>query len=314
MFKLFPLKFKEYPYIDIKIWEWCPASCTDCRFNLDYIVKTKQFSLENILKRINEVDKKFDKKFNLVFWNQDGLNHNNIISILKAWLDTGREIRFQIDFDIKKEHVILLEKIEKELWSKKIDIKIAKNARVVVSNLSEKPLVLIKLLSQKTNFKVFIDLFLDFTDHKNLVNTFNTKFGDSFSDNKFDFNIWKNINLKFHNYSWYLDRKNKCFINLKREECQQLSQLYIKWWDIFLKDSLDVYENWDLFIHDNLCNIWDIRISNLYLNDNEIYNHFDLYLKYLNKLKLDNNNQADMCFDCINNWFKYKKNSLWEKC
>ena len=69
MFKPFPLNFKEYPYIDIKIGEWCLAVCIDCRFNINYLPKSKQFSLENILKRIKEADSKFDKKFDLVFGN-----------------------------------------------------------------------------------------------------------------------------------------------------------------------------------------------------------------------------------------------------
>jgi len=308
MFKPFKIDFKEYPYIDIKIWEWCPAACTDCRFNINYIPKAKQFSLDNVLKRINYVDKKFDKKFNLVFGNQDWLNHKDIISILKAWLNTGREVRFQVDFDIKKEHLILLDKIKLELWYKNLDIKIAKNARTIKNNLSEKLLVLIKLLSKYTKFKIFIDLFLDFNKYKNLVNLFSDKFWDKWSDNEFDFNLWKNVNVKFHNYSWRLDRTNKCLTNLNRTSCQQLEQLSVKNWYIYLKDSIDVYDNWDLFMHDNLCNIWDIRISNLFLNDDEIYEHFNKYLEYLNILKQKHDNQSDMCFDCISNWFRYKKN------
>ncbi len=306
MFKIFPLKFKEYPYVDIKIWEWCPAACTDCRFNINYLSKSKQFSLDNILRRIKKVDSMFDKKFNLVFWNQDWLNHKDIISILGWALKTWREVRFQIAFDIRKKHIDLLNKIEKEFWSDRIFIKIAQNAREIKSNLLEKLLVLIKLLSINTKFKVFIDLFLDFDENKSIIDIFSKKFIDKWSDNEFDFNIWENIILKLQNYSWRLDRKNKCFNNLKRESCQQLEQLYIKDGAIFLKDSIDVYDNWDLFIHDNLCNIWDIRISNLYLTNKEIYIHFNKYLKYLRVLKNKHKNQSDMCFDCITNGFKYK--------
>lgn len=308
MFKIFNLDFKEYPYVDIKIWEWCPASCTDCRFNLDYMKKTKQFSLDNILNRISLVDKKFEKSFNLVFWNQDILNHKDIIEIIRAWLLTGREIRFQIDFDIKKEHLLLLKKIENEFGVDKIDIKIAKNTRLIENNLAERLMVLIKLLSKNTNFKVFIDLFIDFEKQWNIANSFYNKFSNNVSENEYNFNIWKNINLKFHNYSWYLDRKNKCFVNMPRTSCQQLEQIKLENNNIFLKDSLDVYDNWDLFLHDNLCNIWDIRISNLYLDDNEIYNNFTLYLEHLNKLKSKHNNQSDMCFECTRKWFKYPKN------
>ena len=306
MFKIFPLDFKEYPYIDIKIWEWCPAACTDCRFNINYIYKTKQFSLENILKRIKKVDSKFDKKFNLVFGNQDWLNHKNIIDILKAWLETWREVRLQIAFNIKKDHLILLKKIEEELWYDKIDIKIAQNAREINNNLLEKLLVLIKLLSNNTKFKIFIDLFLDFDKNSKLINFFSKNIKNRWIDNEFDFYVWEKVNIKLQNYSWKLDRKNKCINNLKRKSCQQLEQLYIKNWDIFLKDSIDIYDNWDLFIHDNLCNIGDIRISNLYLKDEEIYEHFNNYLLHLEKLKNKYNYQSDMCFDCITNWFKYK--------
>lgn len=305
MFKLFPLDFKEFPYVDVKIWEWCPASCTDCRFNIDYIPSAKQFSLDNILERIDLVDKKFDKRFNLVFWNQDGLNHKDIIKILKAWLSTWREVRFQIDFDIKKKHLELLERIWEELWTNKIDIKIAQNCRWM-TNTIEKVLVLLKLLSKTNSFLVYLDLFLDINKDKKIFDFFYSKFWKEDSDNKYCFYLWSKINIKLHDYSWKINHKNKWFDWLKRPACQQIDQLKVDSNYIYLKDSLDVYDNWDLFIHDNLCNIGDIRISNINFSDKEIHNNFNEYLIHLNKLKEKNTNQSDMCYECITNGFKYK--------
>ena len=306
MFKPFPIDFKEYPYIDIKIWEWCPASCTDCRFNIDYIPKAKQFSLVNIKDRIKEVDKKFDKRLNLVFGNQNWLNHKDIISIIEYWINTWRSVRFQIDFNIKKNHILLLENIEKELWYENINIKIAQNCKWE-KNILEKLIVLLKLLTSKTNFMIYLDLFIDFNENKKVIDYFYNKFWNKWSDYEYCFFIGKKINLKLQNYSWKLDRKNKCFVWLERERCQQLDQLKCDDDTVYLKDSIDVYDNWDMFLHDNLCNIWDIRISNLYLENNEIYNHFTKYLAHLEKLKNKHKSQSDMCYDCITNWFKYNK-------
>lgn len=306
MFKVFPLNFKEYPYIDIKIWEWCPASCTDCKFNIDYIPTAKQFSLENILERIEIVDKKFDKKFNLVFWNQDWLNHNDILSILESWIWTWREVRFQMDFHITHEHILLLEAVNKKFGSDKISVKIAQNCRWV-DKLMEKTIALLKVLRKRTNFMIYLDLFLDFQENASIVQFFHKHFADKNSDNEYSFQIGNNINLKLHNYSWLLNRKNKCIEGLERKKCQQLDQLYINDNSVFLKDSIDVYNNGDMFIHDNLCNIGDIRISNIYLENSIIYNHFWKFLDHLSTLQLKNSTQSQMCYDCITHGFKYKK-------
>lgn len=306
MFKLFPLDYREYPYIDIKIWEWCPASCTDCKFNIDYIYKAKQFSLENISERIIKVDKLFDKNFWLVFWNQDALNHKDIFNILDLWLSTWREVRFQIWFNLTSKHISLLKNIESRYWNKKIFVKIAQNCRDL-DNINERLFILIKILTKETSLNFYLDLFIDFKENKNLINYFHKNFWNNNSDNLYSYNLWWKIELKFHNYNWFLDRKNKCIKNLERPWCQQLDQLYCSKWLIYLKDSLDVYDNWDLFIHDNLCNIGDIRISNLWFNSEVIYNHFNLYLTHLNNIKNNSVNQSEMCYKCVTNWFKYKK-------
>lgn len=305
MFQPFPLNYREYPYIDIKIWEWCPASCTDCRFNINYLRNPKQFSLESVTDRIFKVDTKFDKKFWLVFWNQDALNHKDIFHILNAWISTQREIRFQVWFTLTAKHIKLLKDIEKRFWNKKIFVKIAQNCRNI-SNLNEKIFVLLKIITQETNLSFYLDLFIDFDENKKLINYFHKKFFNSDSDNKFSYNIGGRIELKLHNYNWKLNRKNKCIENLERVQCQQIDQLACANGIIYLKDSLDVYENWDLFIHDNLCNIWDIRISNLMFEDDIIYSHFNLYLEHLNILKNKSKNQSEMCYLCITNGFKYK--------
>jgi len=307
MFKPFNLNYRELPSINIKIWEGCPAACTDCKFSINYIKWINKFSLDNILNRMKIVDEKCDKSFNFAFWNCDWLDHDNIVKILWEWLKTGREVIFQIWFKIRKEHFLLFEKIEKEFWYEKISLKIAQNCRGL-DNLNEKIFVLIKLLNNKCRFGVYLDLFLDFDNNKNLISFFSKKFYDKNWEYWFCFNISDNIELKFHNYSWYYDKIKKCLINLEREECQQLDQLMIKDNNIYLKDSLDVYENWDLFMHDNLCNIWDIRISNIFLDNEVIYNNFNIYLNYLENLKKYSSNQSDMCYKCVTNWYKYINN------
>jgi hypothetical protein len=131
------------------------------------------------------------------------------------------------------------------------------------------------------------------------------KFSTKKSFNDFNCIIWNKYDIKFHDFSWKIDFNIKVINNLKLKKCLQYEQLSIINNKIFIKDNLEMLNNWDLFIHDNLCNIWDIRISNIFKNNNDIYNDFILFKKYLDKL-----NNWDMernCFKCIKTGYSYAK-------
>lgn len=302
MFKIFELNYREFPYVDIKIGEWCTAACTDCRYNINYLKTVKQYSFENIKKRIEKFDELFDKKFNIVFGNQDIINHNEIFKILDFATKYGREVRVQTNFLLTQNHIELLNIIEKKY--KNVSIKIAQNARDI-KNININLLNLLKIFTSNVSLKLYLDIFIDFDKNESLIKLYKTKFTNRVSENEFSFFIWKNIELKFHNYSWSVDFKHKDIKNFTRKKCQQLEQLEIKNKNIYLKDSIDIYENWDLFIHDNLCNIWDLRISNIFLDSSKILNDFEKYIFYLKDLEKKSISQKQMCFLCISNWYKY---------
>lgn len=118
-------------------------------------------------------------------------------------MNTWRKIRFQIAFDIKKEHIFLLKIINDELWSDKIKIKIAQNTREIKSNLLEKLLVLIKVLSSNTKFKIFIDLFIDFEKNKSIiVNFFSKKITDKWFNNFSGFSNNSHPEKNIKSFSW----------------------------------------------------------------------------------------------------------------
>lgn len=112
-----------------------------------------------------------------------------------------------------------------------------------------------KLLTKNTHFKFYLDVFLDFTEHKDFIDFFHKKFSRVQFENIYSYNIEKTIEMKLHNYSWFVDPAQQKIINLPRKKCQQIEQIMCRDGNIFLKDSLDIYDNGDLFLHDNLCNI-----------------------------------------------------------
>ena len=307
MFKLAPINFTENPYICIRIWEWCPASCDSCKISIKNFLNPKAYSLDKIFKVIDESDKKFDKWFDFVFWNLNWWSHPNIIKILEYGISKWRKVRFQLNYNLTPWEIKLLKLIEEKLWSENIYIKIAKNCKSN-SDWSKELFLLIKALRSFSNFKFYIDVFLLIPENIKIIETFMKYSTSKDRDHKYNLVIWDSIDVKFHDYSWKINDKDKTIDNLNwRDNCQHLDQVYCDAWDIFIKDSVDVMVDGDIFIHDNLCNIWDLIVSNIFLDNNSIYNNFRDYLSYMDKLSSSFSCQSDACYACIKKGYNYLK-------
>ena len=307
MFKLFPLDFRENPYISIKLGNSCPASCDACRYSSKYVRNVETYSLENIFEVVDECDKKFEKDFDIVFGNLSSTSHPYIIDILKYGIAKWRKVRFQLGFHLNKNDLMLLKKVENELGHNDIQIKIAKNCND--SDDWKKDLfVLIKLLTSFTKFKFYIDIFLDIEKNETYITSLLKHSTSTQNEHQHNFCILDMIDVKFHDYSWKVCDDQKTILDLKmRKTCQHLDQIYCEDGDVFAKDSVDVFENGDMMIHDNLCNIGDLMVSNIFFDEKRIYTDFEKYILRLKGLEKKHKNQWDMCYDCIKKSYHYNK-------
>ena len=305
MFKLAPIEFTENPYICIRIGEWCPASCDSCKISIKNFPNPQSYDFKKIKKLVDEADSKFDSWFDIVFWNLNGASHPHIIKILEYGIQKWRKVRFQLNYNITAAEIRLLQDIEKQLWTENIYIKIAKNCKDD-PYWSRDLFLLIKVLRKFSRFKFYIDVFLKISQHEKLIETFMKHSTSKQRDHSHNLVIWDSIDIKFHDYSWTINDKNKTIDNLKgRDSCQQLHQVYCREGDVYVQDSVDILLNGDMFIHDNLCNIWDLMISNIFFDNKKIYHHFDEYLSYLKNLGESSPCQADACYSCIRKGYSY---------
>jgi hypothetical protein len=181
--------------------------------------------------------------------------------------------------------------VENELGHNGIQIKIAKNCSDS-DNWKKDLFVLIKMLTRFTKFKFYIDVFLDLDKNEKEIQSFMKHSTSRQDEHKHNFVIRDIIDVKFQDYSWKVDDQKKTVSNLKmRKSCQHLDQIYCENGDVFAKDSIDVFENGDMMVHDNLCNIGDLMVSNVFFDEKRIYTDFEKYILRLKDLGKQHQNQ-----------------------
>jgi len=292
---------REYPYAVIVVWKWCPAWCDLCSFSKK-VAKTECFDYDWTKELVNKMHKVFFDKFEILYHWINLLDHphiDNIIDYTKN--DLARWVRLQLEHSMWKKHLEKLQDYITKYWNFsviiRIDVKEQENFSYFYNTF--KDLLKIDWL------KIYFEIFLDREKYMTTINKI-MWWATTNSNNKFNCIIWNKFDIKFHNYVWKINRSEQKIDKLDNKECYMYDFFDVKNWIITINDHLEVQNSWDFIFHDDLCYVWQAKISNINKSNEEIYNDFKKYkYEYLEKLKM---NSEKSCYKCITNKYNYSKN------
>jgi hypothetical protein len=290
----------EYPYVVIVVWKGCPAWCDLCSFSRK-VAKSECFDYEWTKELMNKINDIFFSKFEILFHWVNLLDHpyiDDIISYTKN--DLNRWVRIQLEHSMKPIYYDKLKTLFTQYWKFsaiiRIDVKKQEDFRLFYDTFKK----LIKVDWVKVYFEIFLDRekFMLTIDKIMWWRTTD-------SDNEFNCIIWNKFDIKFHNYIWKLNRSDEKIDNIEHRKCYMYDFFDVKNNKITINDHIEVQNNWDFIFHDDLCYIWQAKISNINKSNDEIYKDFIKYkYKYLESLR---NNSEKSCYKCIMNKYHYNK-------
>lgn len=294
-------KYLDKPHVSIKIWTWCPAGC-DCEFSYKKLKNIFLYNKEVIKKNIDLVAKNFSKDFEIFFVWMNLLKYKDLFEILEYCHKNNRIFKLQIPHNLTNDDIEVLSKIgEIYPW---INYSIPKTIDSVddLKNILNEIVVLknIQWLG-----KVYFDVFLDIVKYEKIIKIIISKLSTKESKNNYNCIIWNSFDIKFHDLSWKIDHENKKISNLKRKKCLMKDYFFIKDKKIYLYDHVEIWANWDLTFHDNLCYLANFSISNISFENDLIIKHFFDYKTYLDEIS--NWDLVYNCYTCIKNRYSYKK-------
>lgn len=291
----------EFPYVVIVVGNWCPAWCDLCSFSSKVVEESECFDYEWIKILIDQVHKVFFEKFEILFHWINLLTHpfiDDIISYTRN--DLKRWVRLQLDHSMSLAEIMKLQMLLKKHWNFssiiRVNVKKQDDFKLFYNTFKD----LLKVDWLKVYFEIFLDREAFMPTIEKIMWWRTTD-----SDNEFNCIVWNKFDIKFHNYIWKLNRKEQKIDKIDHNQCYMYDFFDVKDDKVTVNDHLEVQNNWDFIFHDDLCYIWQSKISNINKTVDEIYEDFKAYkYKYLEKLRNDSDKS---CYKCIMNKYHYDK-------
>lgn len=293
------LSFIDKPHVSIKVWSWCPAWCLNCDFSYKKIKSDITYSKESIFKNIEKASQIFSENFDIFIVGIDILKSDILEDIILKCQKNSRTFKLQINHTISDLELLFIKRLSEKFWTFDCSIPI-------MIESSNDLILIVKLLKRVQNisiwWKLYFDIFLDISKYDTIITSIISKFSTHKSENSYNCIIWNLFDLKFHDLWWDLDHKNKMVSWLKRSKCMMKDYFSFKNESIYLVDHIEIFPNWDLVFHDNLCYLGNYKISNVYRTHEQIIFDFKAYRSYLDKIN-STSSQAKNCYNCIKNPF-----------
>lgn len=290
----------EYPYAVIVVWNWCPAWCDLCSFSDKVVEESECFDFEVIQKLIEKIHEKFFSEFEILFHGVNLLKHPFVRDMVWHTKSLWRWVRMQLETNLTDGDINILKVLLHNYWdfSAIIRVNIRKPEDFKIFYDVFKKLLKVKWL------KVYYEIFLDREKYSDKISSI-MKLATTWSNNEYNCIIWDRVDIKFHNYVWRINAKEKCIDNIDHTECYMKDMFDVRDNHVFIDDHIEVQNNWDFIFHDDLCYIGQPKIANIFSDDKDIYKLFLQYkYTYLEKLK---NNSPTSCYKCIKNKYHYEK-------
>lgn len=260
------------------------------------------------------------------FWNKNIFFAeliNNICRVVDSKIFSGNIMIYNIDyFSFSKEEILQIQQYDKYFKKisfhtdfRNVDIdKIFPDIDFVYQkNFSLKEIIFFLDFLKKwiKNNVLFAYWCIDFQDIVKMIKIlkFHQIKMHSFlrNDTELSFCIGDNYSLKF----FIADRERYNILNCYFQDCIFVENNAINFWKNFYLWYLEVQLSWNIRAHEPPCGFWDLIISNIYKDRNEVINDFQNFSHYIKNLTLMKSqySQSEICKICKNKKFHYE-NSL----